>query len=395
MIKSYRFQGDVFDDKNFNLFQHISELAADIFLEHKEGCNDKRASHIIYALAEVANNPPAFNLGQYWAYPELAATIGMAKRTEHIWTNISENNKEKLSLIMEVFLYLGAFATHRDNNYHTGFAWTGNFSKKWNPNVSLSVYPLMIYCIDFFGSIDLVNDMLCNFSFDTLVEKLEVHTFDRCIKCWTAEPCMLPDGSYAPTAKNLLENGGTAYIKDSFGNILHAGYGIGIRQPYKQWNGGIWYLPGQLINPCFAGGKCCSKIDVDGDNTFDGYIMDNSVSDAEGLEGMYTEFNTKAGTQAAIRSSLHYCLVDFILINTVIAYCKEIGWFIHPGRWIDEGYRDKVIVGNTDLIYKAAHGYHGMNLNAKEIITPEIVSTYYPAYSSWKNYWENYLKPCI
>ena len=373
-----RFEFTTTDDSNFKQFQNIAILA------HKAYCG-RDAEGIVAELEELVESPPAFDLGQYWSYPELAALIGLSKRDRSIWDSISIETRIRLELIMEIFLYLGAYATQRNNNYHTGFAWRGNFSKKWNPNVKLSVYPLMVYCIDFFGGIETVNSMLTTFNFDSLMSKVKYYGFDRCYQCWNKETAQFPDGSFAPTAKQLLENGGAAYIKDKFGNVMFAGSGETIRQPYKQWNGGVWYLPKQLIEECYSGGMCRSRIDVDGDGTYDGHILDESTSPEDGKLGMLLEFNSLGGTTAAVRSSLHYCLVDFIMVSTLIAYADRIGWF--KLEWAQD-LKEKVTAGNADLFYKMDHGYRGRGLNEKEELTPEIVYTYYPAALYWRNLFE-------
>jgi hypothetical protein len=206
---------------------------------------------------------------------------------------------------------------------------------------------------------------------------------------WTTDSPTLDDGTKAPTIKQLMEEGGEAYITDNFDNVLYANSGVGIKQAYS-YRDQIKVLPdvSKLVKFTYNGGEIKSKIDIDEDGTFDAYIADGTTSPEEGKEGMMTEF--KQGTGAgAYRSSVRYCAVDFILATSLIATSKAIGYYDLVNQ--NEELYNKVVNGNNDLFYKAEHGYHGLGLTIRVETREDLCNAF--GYDIWKKYWkENYNK---
>lgn len=373
-----------------------SELALLCLHERKEKTGEN-LQKIVENLSIIANEGFAFDLGPKWMYAHVAAALAISKNTESIWSVVPNETKERLDFVMEVFVYLTAFGTQRNNNYHTGFSWSGNYSKTWNPNFRLAIYPLIVYTMWYFegaltsGEVEkkeYINNLLVNFDFDTVIEKARNYGFDKMVRCWTNEPCTLPNGEKAATAKELLENGGYAFIADDQGNIMFAGNGETIKQPYMHRKGGLWYLPKDVIQYCYDGGPCQSKVDVDGDGTFDSYILDHSVSPVEGQEGMFLELTSTGGSSTKLRSSLTYSAIDFELVTLLVAVVMESGWW--SGIKNDEIF-NKISVGNTDLIYKAQRGYRDVALAGKTDITAESLKVRVPHFWDWVEYWNKYL----
>lgn len=366
-------------------------------LEERKQTESERNGEILEALNELAYAAPRYDLGHYWSHAQLAAALAVCKNTGHIWSGVPAAIKERLDFIMEMFVYLGAYATQRNNNYNTGFAWRGDFSKKWNPNFQLSVFPLMVYTTWYFeGALapeqldkcTAIDNLLLNFNFDQVMERARVYGFNQLVECWNTTPCVMPDGSSAPTAKELLENGGNAYISDSEGNIMYAGTGETIKQKYMFRKGGLWHLPRIQLEECYSGGLCTSRVDVDGDGTFDGYTLGNKENPAEGCDGMILEFNSVGGTTTKLRSSLFYSSIDFELATALVAVTIESGWW---GGLRNDPLYEKIKAGNADVIFKAENGYHDVANGRRVEITAEKFAERRPSFALWAEYWNKYL----
>lgn len=379
-----------------NKTMSASQLAL-LCLKERQTKTGEHLEKIVFELDKIANVAYTFDLGPKWAYSYAAAAIATAKNTESIWSMVKPETKERLDFIMEVFVYLAAFGTQRNNNYHTGFSWSGNYSKSWNPNFRLAIYPLIVYAMWYFeGTMEpqlvekkeYIHYILSNFNFDAVIEKARNFGFDLMVQCWTKEPCTLPNGQKAPTAKTLLENGGFAFIQDSQGNILFAGNGETIKQPYIHRKGGLWYLPKDLLEHCYSGGLCESNVDVDNDGTYDSYILDGTTSPMEGRNGMFLELKSTGGTSMHYRSSITYSAIDFELATLLLAVIIESGWWSKINS--DEIF-NLIRVGNEDLIYKTQHGYRETALSGKGDVPVDMFKDRVPHFYEWVEYWNTYL----
>lgn len=340
-------------------------------------------TYITKSLISLANNPPSCNVGHFHSFPLIASSIALAKRQEYIWNGLSANIQKKLALIMKAFAYGSAFITFIDNKYMTGPDFKGNVYKGWSPNYRLSLFPQLIYAADFFGGKEKLDSLLINFSYDEFIAELEEEHFETALALWTTESPTLDDGTKAPTIKQLMEEGGDAYITDQFGNVLSANGGVGIKHPYS-YRDKINVLPDvtKLVSFTYNGGAIKSKIDIDEDGTFDAYIVDGTTSPEEGKEGMMTEFKQATGA-GAYRSSVRYCAIDFMLATSLIATSKVIGYYDLKAQ--DPELYNKTVNGNNDLFYKAEHGYHGLGLTIRTETGEDLCNAF--GYDIWKNYW--------
>ena len=215
----YGFSGTT--DKNKELFFNYSTLLHGILTKPVE----KISGEVNYAFTELVNNAPEFDIGRYWEYTMCAACITSAQHTDELWATIPEQVKEKLNLIMELFLYIGCFATNIGNEHTTGFHWDGNWSKKWNPNHRFAIYGLAFYAINYFSDNLIFNNILQDFDFDTVMNKARNAGFIRCIKLWTAPAIKIDEDFETRTVKELLTKSGDAYAIDKYGNVYLAGGG--------------------------------------------------------------------------------------------------------------------------------------------------------------------------
>ena len=70
---------------------------------------------------------------------------------------------------------------------------------------------------------------------------------------------------------------------------------------------------------------------------------------------MMQEFNCR--DSLGRRSSIGFCVIDFIFATALIGYCKRLE--ILDDNLVDE-LRDLSRIGNIDLLYKVDHGYVGV-----------------------------------
>ena len=128
---------------------------------------------------------------------------------------------------------------------------------------------------------------------------------------------------------------------------------------------------------------------MNGDGVIDAYIDDDLVSPMEGREGMMLELKYGGGNfPRPYRSSPFFCINDFILATSLIAYCKAFKLYdLGENRelW------DKIVVGNTDFDFKLTNGYHGGANGHAEYIPPRAINVSNQDYVAWREYWNTYL----
>ena len=216
------------------------------------------------------------------------------------------------------------------------------------------------------------------------MERVQNAGFNRCYNLWTAQPVKVDGEEINRPLKDILENAGPVEATDNYGNVYAAGSG---KEPVNH-HYRIYYkhLIKHLIEVCYEE-VCKSSIDVDLDGVVDAHIYDNTISPVEGQFGMIKEFNTK--DSLGRRSSIGFCVIDFIFATALIAYCKHFK--IMADDEIDE-LINLVKVGNIDLLYKVDHGYVGVVNGHKQIFPPHAADTIYPTFNLWREYWENNLK---
>ena len=368
----YGFSGTT--DKNRSLFDNYSALLHKILTSPAEASGEVNS-----AFAELVNNAPEFDIGRYWEYVMCAACITAAEHTEELWSTIPADVKEKLNLIMELFLYIGCFSTNIGNEHTTGFHWDGHWSKKWNPNHRFASYGLAFYATNFFQRNGDFEDYLQNFDFDTVMNKVRNAGFTRCIKLWTAPAIKIDEDFETRTVKELFIKSGDAYAIDKYGNVYLAGGG---NQPItNRYRIGRMDLLKNLIRYCYSGGPVVSHVDVNRDGVIDAHIHDNSISPVEGQEGMIAEFACIDSTGP--RSAINFCIIDFIFATSMLAFCDKFGY---PN--VCDEYADKIRVGNIDLLYKVDHGYVGVVNGHKYFLPPKSADFYFPTFDLWRKYWE-------
>jgi len=381
----------------------LTESSALLYLVLEENTNPQSDRIRDRVLAHLRNliaggHEPYFDLEPYWNYTTLSAAIAVCKATPTVWDALTDAERAKLDCIMESFAYILTLGTADGNNYTTGPGRTGNFGKNWNPNYRLANVTPMIFVTDYFGSAEAVNTLLKNFSFDAHTARFKEYGFTRAYNRWMTEAPTLSDGRQAPSNKELMENGGTAYLgirTDSSADRLNiipgkeAGTGVGVRVEYKYKTFTLAEpekIFNALLDNCYNGGKVINSYGSYADGSPKAYILGGGSSPVLGLEGMMLEFKSSDGGNGTdggdIRSSCSYTGHDFVMVVASLAAMEALDIY-DP---MDEDNLDifrRVWVGNADSIYKLEQGYMSYSLGkARE--SHESASD---GYLLWKTWW--------
>ncbi len=363
----------VVPDKNDNRPSTLERAVAlfTLTLHENQTKDGKCISRIIEHLSSftAAEKAPNFDAICLWNYCPLSASIALARLTPTIWDKLSEELKERLSFIMEMFAYLESFATSDDNTYRTGPALGGNYCKTWNPNYRLANVPAIIFSACFFGQGDMelgaerVNKMLHAFDeeqYNRTIEKLDSYAWNRAKETWTTPARMHEDGTYGTDAKQILVYGGPTYSLDYTHSYVtkDAGTGLGVSNggnDYRYFGIPLSDAAGiieNLLEFNYSGGEVKSehRYDVDKDGVAEriAWIVGDLISPYQGKLGMMKEF------ASGNRSSTGYCSHDFTLTTVVIAAAWALNIYdvkTNPALW------DIIKVGNGDFLYKNEKGY--------------------------------------
>lgn len=341
-------------------------------------------SYLRYVI--TGGNEPAFDLTPNFYFPFVAATLSLAKETDSVWSQLTAAEIARLDLIMKSFCAITAIGTDDENKYTTGPGLIGNYDKGWNPNYRLANVTQILFAVSYFGSADAVNRVLADFDYDTYIALFTEYGWKNALGKWTTTVSGLsdPDGDGRGTytvpylteeeektgidgahtvnyvsPKIMLMEGGTVYSVTMMDRIsLYVGKdcGTGLGVPAIGEKGytyhshtleevsDIW-VDLQTYN--YGGGRVLSQHKTDPTLA---YIIDRTTSPVQGLTGMLLEFNS------GNRSSLSYCLHDFTMGVGSAAALEALGLYdSHAAE--NETITRMIWVGNTDLMYKAEHGY--------------------------------------
>ncbi len=360
---------------------------------------DRVVEHLKYFVGEEGVRP-FFDLEPYWCYVPLTGAISVCKETPAIWDQLTEAEKEKYDFIMKCFAYILTFGTADGNNYKTGPGLAGNFSKTWNPNYRMANVIPMIFVGQYFGGANAVDEILLAFSYDEVMAKFAEYGFDRALARWEnkrAEIAWDTEGNptaYGPYVKELLEGGGTAYLKarnDSTGDRLEltegksAGSGVGVRTAYTY--GGyrvddVNEILKALFKYNYSGGpvvdRCCYN---EATGEYRAYIIDGKSSPYLGLEGMMRELGLETS-----RSSCAYGSHDFMLVVSTLAAANELGIYnIEDPANADVLYL--AWIGNADFMFKYETGYMSWASSGGEASKLTVAPAFPSSYHMWKSWW--------
>lgn len=359
VIKNHKSESE----HNKSLIQSSVGLFSLILDEHIYGVTPERHNKIKAHITTVtsAGLEPSGDLLHFWYYPILASAFAIAKRTPTIWNELTERQIEKIDLIMTVFALGSNFISNDENNYSTGISMKGDVHKNRPPNFRLSLIGPIIPCADYFGGADALDDIFTTFDYDAFIDRLENFGFVNMLNVWQT-PTFEKDGQIYQGAKELLMNGGEAFIKEPMlgtFNIYSGGFGKGVRIPYKYHNfrADSMEMLNELLNYTYSGGEILSKFGMDAEGNAKTFIIDGSISPYEGMPGLMLEFNTQ---DSNFRSDANYCEIDFIMASALMLFAKV------AGIWNEKDNKDlytKIWNGSKDLMYKLKYGFKSFSLN--------------------------------
>ena len=342
------------------------------------------------------NGAPHFDLCCNWPYCNLTAAITLCKNTPAVWSVLTESERSQYDFIMECFAYVLTLGTDDENNYSTGPGLTGNYNKEWNPNFRIANVMPMVFVGEYFGGAAAVNAMLLAFDYDAVIAKFEEYGFARAYTCWTASPAQKADGSYYPSPKDFMMNGGEIFLNTANGTLHYvpgtaAGTGVGVRTTYT-YRGYTLNEPEKIIASLlqhnYSGGAVKSSFGTYSNGSPKAYIEGYLKSPYEGERGMMKEFagsdggNGKDGSD--IRSSTDYCSHDFLMIVGALVALTELDIYAPMDNDNLSLFR-LVWVGNQDFIFKFQNGYMSYSLGASKGIKYESDENGYLLLKSWWN----------
>lgn len=96
---------------------------------------------------------------------------------------------------------------------------------------------------------------------------------------------------------------------------------------------------------------------------------------------------------------MNRAMIDFAITTSCLAAAKLLGLFdmaeeetfysLYDRREVTgEELRNRVTVGNNDLIYKLSHGYNSLNDDYLNVVYERAFAGYF----FWKDIWQNYLQ---
>ena len=372
--------------------QKIQSASALMFLildEVKNGATVKYHDRILLHLRNIikSGKEPVVDCNHFWSYVPLTFSIAVAKNTDGIWSEFSEEEKAKFDFLMTSFAVITNYIANDQNFYKTGISRRGDTDKNWNPNYKLSLVAPIVACSVYFGGSDKLDNILLNFDYNNHILKMQQYGFTNMSEIWEAESFYNADSEVViSSVKSILEDGGQNYIVEktnTYTNIYDGGKGLGAKIPflYKGFRAAEIGIVNFLLEDCYSGGKVFSQLDDDGDGEYEIGIKNGAISPYEGQDGLMREFNTR--DRLGIRSDAFYCEVDFIMAVSMIASLKALGIYNEQDNI---SLYKKIFIGNQDFLFKKEKGYVGRG-QGQTHITADINLM---GYKYLKAYWEMY-----
>lgn len=348
----------------------------------------------------VSGNEPAFGLATNWCYPMLVNSIAIIRK-QPLWNELSERTQKKLHCIMKCFAYILHYACDKDNNYETSLRHDSHWSRGWAPNSRIDFICYAPILADYFGGREAFADLFTKFDYDAFVAELKECELNRALQAFTAPAIETEIGITLPSAKEILEGAREDQYyynpNEQSTSILYGGTGKGIMREflYSKRNA-IPASSNEMLKQGLAQtyiNKCKSTVEFNGVSAG---IADGTVSPYEGQVGMFFELdeNWRGG-----RSCMNRAMIDFAITTSCLAAAKLLGLFdmaeeetfysLYDRREVTgEELRNRVTVGNNDLIYKLSHGYNSLNDDYLNVVYERAFAGYF----FWKDIWQNYLQ---
>jgi hypothetical protein len=247
-------------------------------------------------------------------------SLAIAKTIPDVWNQLTQAEKDKVTLIMQACLVASHWVHDDGNNFYTGINQLGNTHKSWNPNHIEGGVGMGIAASYYLGGATTANNFLVNFNYDNFMA--QVQTAGLTSIHWV----------FSQTGKTALE----AAVRNTF---TYNGYGL--NQPFYWLKTLADKMYNRTVAPTGASGK--------------GYIVSGASSlPNQGQAGMANEFESVDGPGQ--RSDIQYVSKGWnnSLINRFTLEHFN-GWGTGADR---NAVANKYSIGTTDFIYKITNGYH-------------------------------------
>ena len=361
-----------------------------LFLVMHERKNGKREPYHSRAVLHLKNliksgNEPGIDAVQIWAYPATACAITLCKHTPDIWYELTDEEIERLDLLMTAFGLISNFIGNDANEYQTGISLRGDVRKQRPPNFRFPLIIPGIAAAHYFGGSDKLDEILTGFDYDAFIVKAQTFGFNNLLKIWQT-PGFEHNGITYPGAKELLTTDGSAYIVSKmpmdYGNVYRGGKGKGAMIPYLYHGcrAGSAEIVNDLVLFNHSAGAIKSTAGDNGDGTFVCYIIDGSASPMEGKDGLMYEYDTE--DSEGVRSDAHYCQMDFSMEIALLLMAKELGIWSEDNN--AELYK-KIYAGNEDNLYKLSVGYMSQGMGMQRIEVETNLRGYFFTKTLWKS----------
>jgi hypothetical protein len=284
-----------------------------------------------------------------WTHNTAAQALLLARRTPDVWTQFSEDERQRADLLMEALAIAGHFCLDDENDYYVLLDGKTHFHRSWNPNHVEGYVGVVVAASLYFGS-DALNAKFKSFDFDAFLARLDAANFQNIRRCWT----------YHPAIRGLMMNGGSIALGEHA--VLAIGVvtsGAGVRNTFTY--DGIpldqpWQLHRSQAVRLFSK-AVRTRVTIDGDNT--SYLLGRAsnaqVSPWEGQMGMCHEFESTDWD--GLRTSAMYAYEGAMIDLATASTLKVLGeWRANEGGDMVE---KRMSVGMADLRFKVREGYRG------------------------------------
>lgn len=353
---------DFINDNHLLAAQSMYAFAHATFLDETRSLEDgtPAAALVLSHIRRLFISEPSVRGGIYgWVDGRIALSLLLARNTPAVWSQLSDDEVEKVDWLMRAFAVAGHFQMDDGNNFHQMLDGDGNFNKNWNPNHQEGYVAAVIAAALYFGP-DNLNEFFLSFDYNSTLAKFNELGFSNIVNAWNR----------TPATRNLMMNGGQS-ISDPDVNPAtggQTGEGLGVRneftykgEPLDNAFGIFRHLALRLYHhevvstiPNPGGGE----IKILGEST------GATVSPFEGQTGMLLEFRSSDAN--GIRSSARYTFDSLINSIPTRATLQLLG------QWPDNPAADEIInrmnVGIGDWLFKVREGYQGWQKGTAQIV---------------------------
>ncbi len=134
-----------------------------------------------------------------WTHNTIAQAFLLAKNTPEVWSQLTDDEKNRIDWIMKAMAVAGHFQFDDGNNYNTSLNADDNTNKGWNPNHRLYLF-VVLSAAAYFGP-DELNNIFTSFSFDDYMKKFDELGFSNIKATWSCYDW-----------KPILENGRPLHV---------------------------------------------------------------------------------------------------------------------------------------------------------------------------------------